>query len=72
MNIVEEVKKYASLVELQAANFLDSKGEMPEDKRKIVKVQLIFIDGKEFMVSIKDFEQLENVQFMLRPTRDDG
>jgi hypothetical protein len=72
MEILDSVKQHAANIELKAANFLDAKGRIPVDKRKITRVQLIFIDGTEFNVSMREFEQLGDFQFKLRPTRNDG
>ena len=72
MTIIDEIKKHAAEVELAEARFLDANDRIPKDKRKVVKVCLKFIDGREFVASMKDYKYLENVQFKLRPTQNDS
>lgn len=68
----EGLRKKASEIELEAADFLDASGNRPEDKTLVVKAVFRFIDGARLEVPASEFDAINDISFSLRPASNDG
>lgn len=71
MNTLDQVRTKAKQTELAACNFLGKDGKIARDRRKWVKVELIFVDGEKMYAPrlVADTDAFDQLQFRLRPSQ---
>lgn len=71
-NLCDQVKEHAAEIEVAEFKFLNAGGKIAGHYKQVKTIYIRFIDGKEFKLSKRDFDELENFNFKLRPSRDDA
>lgn len=68
----EDVKAKAAEMELVQVDFLDERGNVAGKLGKMHSVRFGFIDGTILHVPESEWDDLEAVEFKLRPSRNDA
>lgn len=74
-NTIAEVKTKAAEIEMRAINFLKKDGSYAQgDVREIDRVQMVFIDGTEMVLTWADASSpaFDKIEFKLVPSRADS
>mgnify|MGYP003595005367 CR=1 FL=1 len=72
MSIVDDIRNHADKMELAGVNFYDKKGRIARQIKDAKKVKLWFVDGKEFLCTMKEFSHFDMYQFKLRPAQNNS
>lgn len=70
--LCDAVKEHAGKIELGGIYFLNAGGRKARHYDAVKTIQIQFIDGRVFNLTKRDFKELENFNFKLRPKIDDA
>jgi hypothetical protein len=68
----DELRRKAAVMEAEAFDFLDERGEIPRNKGAFVTFRVTFIDGTVMLLSRSQEPQFRTIQFKLRPVKADA
>lgn len=70
--LINKIKSIANDIEVKGFDFLNIKGEYCKGMKECETVNIYFIDGQIFNITIEEFRSFGNYEFKLRPKTDDG
>jgi hypothetical protein len=72
LSTATDLQQKAAAIELAAVDFLDSEGRIAANRGRLHSARFTFIDGEVLVLPESELMAIDNIQFRLRPNRDDA